>query len=90
MASVLDRVARNKGCVMVLRNGKRMVALVPADDLEGPRETVYLVAVTQKCKAPAGRFVACHGMSGSWQKLLVGSPAEWSCKGSFDSAQDDS
>lgn len=43
LASVLDRVANDREVVVVVRNGEKKVAMVPADELAGLMETAHLL-----------------------------------------------
>ncbi len=43
LASVLDRVVNDREIVIIRREGRKNVALVPADELAGLMETVYLL-----------------------------------------------
>jgi antitoxin YefM len=43
LASVLDRVANDHEVVIVVRKGKKRVAMVPADELAGLIETAHLL-----------------------------------------------
>jgi antitoxin YefM len=43
LASVLDRVAKDREVVIVRRRGEKTVALVPADELMGLMETAHLL-----------------------------------------------
>ena len=43
LASLLDRVTKNRDIVVIQRRGKDDVALIPADELESLLETAYLL-----------------------------------------------
>jgi antitoxin YefM len=43
LASVLDRVAKDREVVIVRRRGEKTVAMVPADELMGLMETAHLL-----------------------------------------------
>ena len=43
LASILDRVANDRDIVIVVRNGEKKVAMLPADELAGLMETAHLL-----------------------------------------------
>jgi antitoxin YefM len=43
LASILDRVAKDREVIIVRRRGVRTVAMLPADELAGLLETVHLL-----------------------------------------------
>jgi antitoxin YefM len=72
LASVLDRVANDREVVIIVRNGEKKVAMVPADELAGLMETAHLLRSpknAQRLLTALKRAAAGKGRRESLEKL---------------------
>jgi antitoxin YefM len=72
LASVLDRVANDHEVVIVVRKGKKRVAMVPADELAGLIETAHLLRSPKNARrllTALRRAVSRRGRPESLDKL---------------------
>jgi antitoxin YefM len=72
LASVLDHVVNDREIVIVVRRGKKKVALVPADELAGLMETAHLLRSpknAQRLLTALKRATAGKGRRESVEKL---------------------
>lgn len=69
LASVLDRVANDRDIVIVVRNGEKKVAMLPADELAGLMETAHLLRSPRNAQRLLSALLRAQGGKGKPETL---------------------
>jgi antitoxin YefM len=65
LASVLDKVASTRECVVIKRRGHEDIAMIPADELSGLMETAYLLRSPKNAKRLLEALLRSHRGGGT-------------------------
>jgi antitoxin YefM len=81
LASVLDRVASTRECVVIKRRGHEDIAMIPADELSGLMETAHLLRSPKNAKRLLEALLRSHRGGGAEMDIddlekIVGVPAD--------------